>query len=119
MICTMRRPLLDRIILLILTCFGAVVFLSGINWGLPSRDVDQYLFDSREPWTGRQILDLAPATSDDSIGADVDVNPLTRRDRPVVLNETDAQRAEIVRRYRLFSYQPDEMITFDALAGMN
>ena len=119
MIRTMRRPLLDRVILLILTCFGAAVFIPGINWGLPSRDVDRYLFGTHEPWTGRQILELAPVTSDETLGADVDVNPLTQRDQPVELNETDAQRAEIVRRYRLFSYQPDEMITFDALAGMN
>ena len=35
-----------------------------------------------------------------------------------MLNETDSQRAEIVRRYRLYSYQPDEMITFNALRQM-
>jgi hypothetical protein len=36
----------------------------------------------------------------------------------IVVNATDFQRAEIVRRYRLFSYQPDEFITFAALAKM-
>ena len=38
--------------------------------------------------------------------------------RPIVMNETDAQRAEIVRRFRLYSCQPDEMITFRSLSRM-
>jgi hypothetical protein len=110
----------EWVLLLLLTCLGGGVFSAGIKWGLPSRDTDRYLFGSRQPWTGRQILELAPApTTSASIGADVDANPLTNRDAPIVLNETDAQRAEIVRRYRLFSHQPDEMITFEALSGMN
>jgi hypothetical protein len=107
-----------RLLLVLLLAVGAIVFFTGIGWGLPSRRVDPLLFGNREPWTGQQILALAPARADASLGADVDVNPLLERSRPVVLNETDAQRAEIVRRYRLFSDQPDEMITFSALAQM-
>jgi hypothetical protein len=116
----MPRSPREWVVLLSLTCFGGGVFCTGIDWGLPSRAVDRYLFGTREPWTGRQVLELAPApTTSASVGADVDANPLTNRDQPIVLNDTDARRAEIVRRYRLFSCQPDEMITFDALSGMN
>jgi hypothetical protein len=96
-------------------------FVIGIQWGLPSRRADPYLFGpGREPWSGRQIIELiGPTAADPNRGADVDVNPVTLRDRPVILNEADAQRAEIVRRYRLYSYQPDEMITFNALRQMD
>jgi hypothetical protein len=95
-------------------------FVVGINWGLPSRRADAYLFGpNRQPWTGAQIMDLAPgAALESNRGADVDLNPILNRDRPVVLNETDRQRAEIVRRYRLFTYQPDEWNTMRSLAGM-
>src|SRR5687767_608078 len=101
--------------------FGGVVFLTGITWGLPSRAADPYLFGDHTPWTGQQILELAGGWGDDSgtrLGADVDLNPVAGRERVVVLNGTDAQRAEIVRRYRLFSYQPDEMLTLRALSRM-
>jgi hypothetical protein len=96
-------------------------FCAGINWGLPSRGADAYLFgQGREPWTGKQILALAGGGAiDPNRGADVDLNPVVNRDQPVVLNDTDAKRAEIVRRYRLYSHQPDEMITFNALRQMD
>ena len=96
-------------------------FLLGINWGLPSRRTDPFLFGrDQQPWTGKQIIDLTGgAQGNPDRGADVDANPILSRDEPVVLNETDTQRAEIVRRYRLYSYQPDEMITFNALRHMN
>jgi len=98
---------------------SAVVFVTGIGWGLPSRRVDPFLFGGRPAWPGQTILELAPVPPDDPArGADVDVNPITHRDRPVCVNDTDRRRAEIVRRYRLASYQPDEIITFMALASM-
>lgn len=103
-----------------LLLIGAAVFLAGLTWGLPSRAADPYLFGDRTPWTGQQILHLVP-TADTNVpaAADVDLNPIQHRDQPVHLNATDAQRAEIVRRYRLYSHQPDEMNTFMALASMN
>lgn len=105
--------------LLGLLIIAAVVFLAGIAWGLPSRAADRYLFgDNRSPWTGEQIASLVRRESGSPLGADVDRNPITQRDQPVVLNQSDAQRAEIVRRYRLFSQQPDEMITFMSLSQM-
>lgn len=97
---------------------SAGVLLAGLDWGLPSRAADEFLFGQQPPWTGRQIVARsAPAPADSSRASDVDANPLDRR-QPVIVNATDAQRAEIVRRYRLFTYQPDEMQTPMALAAM-
>lgn len=77
------------------------------------------LFGDRTPWTGQQLLDLLPPDDPTNPrGADVDATPLTRTDAPIVLNATDADRAIIVRRYRLQSYQPDEFINFKAIADM-
>jgi hypothetical protein len=107
----------DRVtlILALLVCAGA--FAAGINWGLPSRVADRFLFGQRTPWTGKEIMQLI-GDRGGAQGADVDRDPLSRSATPMVLNETDAQRAAIVLRYRLYSDQPDEMITFMSLAGM-
>ncbi len=96
---------------LLLAC---CTFLPGINWGLPSRAADKFLFGAKEPWSGAKIIELAPRES--GLGADVDANPILNRTQAQVLNDTDEERAEIVRRYRLFSHQPDEMITFKSLS---
>ena len=117
----MPRPLLNRRRLppILAGLASLVVFLPGIGWGLPSRAADQFLFGDRPPWTGAEIIRLAGGFEADSgKGADVDANPLGRAAGPVVLNDTDAKRAEIVRRYRLQSHQPDEFINFAAIAGM-
>ncbi len=128
--------------------FAAAIFLPGIDWGLPSREADKYLFATSRPWTGEQILELleaaqregeAPAEPADArfqpaesrirtgsaraspsrpLGADVDATPILDRSKPIVLNDTDAKRAAIVQRYRLMSGQPDEFIQFKALAEM-
>lgn len=103
-----------------LLLLGAVVFTAGITWGLPSRAVDPFLFGDHPVWTGKQILERAGQWQQgDSLGADVDRDPLLRRDRVVALNATDVQRAEIIRRYRLFTYHPDEMVTMMALKEMS
>jgi len=111
---------MGRICLPALLIFAAIVFLAGINWGLPSRAADPFLFGDRKPWTGAEIINLAGGWETRSdVGADVAINPLEHEAGQIVeLNSTDAQRAQIVRRYRLFSYQPDEMVTLRALAGM-
>jgi hypothetical protein len=109
-----------RIVLVVLLLFSAAVFLTGITWGLPSRAVDPYLFGSHPVWSGQQIAQLAgDRAANARVGADVDINPLSQRATSIVLNENDRQRAEIVRRYRLYSAQPDEMITMMALASMS
>ncbi len=110
------RPVVVLVALLVIAGF---VFLCGITWGLPSRAVDAFLFGDRRPWTGAEIIALAGTRGEDRRrGADVDVDPISDRSQPLVLNATDAQRAEIVRRYRLYTHQPDEMITLMALASM-
>ena len=91
------------------------LFLPGINWGLPTRAVDPYLFGDQEPWSGEKIASLAPPDAG-ARGADVDANPLVLQTGPVAVNRDDAERAEILIRYRLYSYQPDEMITFRSLS---
>jgi hypothetical protein len=102
-----------------LTCCAAIIFTIGISWGLPSRSTDPFLFGDHSPWTGKQILALAPGWGDDANrAADVAAHPLANRDQPIVVNQTDSDRAAIVRRYRLYSDQPDEMITLRALAQM-
>lgn len=105
-------------ILVGLMMFGACIFFTGIKWGLPTERVNQQLFGEHPVWTGEQLMELSQTQVRTGGGADVDRNPIGERNEPVVLNQTDAQRAEIVRRYRLFSYQPDEMITLMALAQM-
>jgi hypothetical protein len=105
--------------LLVVLLVAGAVFLSGENWGLPSRAIDPVLFGPVAPWSGEKILSLSGGwQSDETRGADVARRPLPGRDRLLELNDTDAKRAQILVRYRLYSYQPDEMITFRALSGM-
>ena len=101
-----------------LICCLLAIAIAGIDWGLPSSNVDPYLFSMRH-WSGEKLASFDPDRTSASVGADVDRNPVAAGASPVVLNQTDAQRAEIVRRYRLYSHQPDEMITFMALQQMN
>jgi len=96
------------------------VLFAGQNWGLPGRSADRYLFGDRTPWPGAKILQLSGGWAPNSArGADVASDPLRGRDRVLTLNDTDTERARILLRYRLYSDQPDEMITFRALAGMH
>jgi hypothetical protein len=106
---------------------GAVLVLSGVvsligtTWGLPSRKIDKYLFRDGEVWSGEKVYRLAKADQKFSPtrGADVDVDPLNKRgDEPIPLTATEENVAKIYLRYRLYTYQPDEMITMMALAGM-
>ena len=98
--------------------FTALAFALGISWGLPTRAFDPFLFGSRQPWSGSELADLTGDRGPDRLGADVDRNPLSAQGQGQILNADDAARAAIVLRYRLYSAQPDEMITFMALAGM-
>ena len=99
----------------------AAVPLAGITWGLPSRAIDQYLFGGGPAWPGEKIYRLAGAGEKFSPqrGADVDSDPLERTGGEAIpLTATEADVAKIYLRYRLYTYQPDEMITMMALAGM-
>ncbi|MBI3834770.1 MAG: hypothetical protein HY287_10615 [Planctomycetes bacterium] len=110
---------------------GVVIFYSaisiiGITWGLPSRSIDRFLFPDGDVWSGEKIYKLSNAGEKLSVealrirGADVDVNPTEAGTKNVIsLNSTEQDIAQILLRYRLYTYQPDEMITMMALSGMN
>jgi hypothetical protein len=109
----------ERLTLILITAVGALVFFSGGGWGLPSRAYDRFLFPSGKAWSGKEIVEKGGKwTADPDRSADADANPILDRSTPVWLNQSNQQKAEILRRYRLFSAQPDEMVTFMALAGM-
>lgn len=105
--------------LIVALVLSAPFLLLGLTWGLPTRATDPYLFGDRTPWTGQQILDLAGGWDTTSTkGADVQQDDALDRTTPILLNDTDAKRADLVRRYRLYTYQPDEMINLRAFSRM-
>jgi hypothetical protein len=109
----------EAAILVCLLAIGGCVFLTGIWWGLPSRAVDPFLFGDHAVWSGKEIMLLAGNPDQDKDRAvDVSSKPLSNRNHVTVVNATDQDRARIVRRYRLMSYQPDEFTTFAALSQM-
>jgi hypothetical protein len=89
-------------------------------WGLPSRAADETLFGGQPAWTAEryQASEALEQRRSRVGGADTDLNPLLNRDQLVLLTASEGDRAEILRRFRLFSRQPDEMITFMALQRM-
>jgi len=109
-----------RIGLFAILLMASALSVTGIGWGLPSQKTDRYLFGNASPWTGRRLVDLKGGDWDrrPALGSDVDPDPIRGRDRLVELTATDAARAEILIRYRLYSHQPDEVLTLRALASM-
>lgn len=98
----------------------AVVMWPLLSWGLPSTSIDPLLFAGQSPWEPAAYeagADLAERRARNA-GADTDLDPLRDREHIVDLTATHVDRADILRRYRLYSRQPDEMITFLALARM-
>jgi 4-amino-4-deoxy-L-arabinose transferase-like glycosyltransferase len=92
-----------------------------LPWGLPSSAADNLLFGGAPAWSAARYnaaTDLAQLSTRPA-GADTDLNPLVARDRLIDLTTDDGARAEILRRYRLYSRQPDEMIIFRALQRMH
>lgn len=92
-------------------------------WGLPSSSSDATLFAGGTPWDAARY-GATPAAEERrkrAGGADVDLNAIAESNRGQItwLTTDDDMRAEILRRYRLFSRQPDEMITLMALQRMN
>ncbi len=90
-------------------------------WGLPSARHDELLFGGSPPWQPDRygIAADVEALRRRSTGADTDLNPIIQRDHLINLTPNEAARGEILRRYRLYSRQPDEMITLRALQRMN
>lgn len=117
-----RSARVSRLALPLLALLYVCVSVAGIGWGLPSRSFDAYLFGSDQPWSGEKINRLAgdAGRHEVSLGADVDVNPIDKSSGvPIHLTSTEQAVAEIYRRYRLFTCQPDEMITMMSLSGMS
>ena len=112
-----RRPsTLARVVVL-----WALLMAPLLTWGLPSSKSDDLLFGHTPAWDAARY-NLKPALEQlgaRNAGADVDLNPLANRDRIIELTPDEAARAEILRRYRLYSRQPDEMIIFRALERMH
>jgi hypothetical protein len=111
-----------RVWLAAIVVLFAAISICGINWGLPTARNDRYLFSGEAPWPGEKIYRLAKAgekLDGAGRGADVDPDPLDKASgEPILLTGTDEDIARIYLRYRLFTHQPDEMITMMALAGM-
>ncbi len=115
----MTRP--TAIALTVIAAIYIACSCIGITWGLPSRDIDKYLFGQETPWSGQEIYRLANVGNkfNASRGADVDPDPIDKSSgQPIHLTKTKSDVAKIYLRYRLFTHQPDEMITMMALAGM-
>lgn len=98
-----------------------VVMLPLAWWGLPSRANDDLLFGGDAAWTAERFgaaRDALRAIEERRGGADTDLDPLGRRDELLNLTPDDDARAAILLRFRLYTRQPDEMITIRALARM-
>lgn len=117
----MTRRVQERLILTVLLGAGAIVFFFGINWGLPSRRIDPYLFGgAHKAWGGAEIVAAGGAWKpDENRASDAAQGPATDRSKIAWLNQTPEQQAKLIERYRLYSWQPDEMVTFRALSGMH
>ncbi|HTW94045.1 MAG TPA: hypothetical protein VMD30_04570 [Tepidisphaeraceae bacterium] len=96
---------------------GVIIFGAGINWGLPSLDYNSILVGSHGIALEAAAARL-PNLKQDAPADVVPDSPLEQT-QVVPLNQNYAQAARILCRYRLYSAQPDEMITFRSLAQMN
>ena len=110
----------DGVALWIVLAVWAGLMAPLLWWGLPSRADDELLFGGEPAWSAARYdaSGALRAREQREAGADTDLNPLTARDQIACLTANEAARAEILRRYRLYSRQPDEMITFMALQRM-
>lgn len=90
-------------------------------WGLPSSRIDPLLFGGDPPWPPERYgaAGIASELRGRQAGADVDRDPIEDRDKILDLTGSQKDVAAIMTRYRLFSRQPDEMITFRALQQMD
>lgn len=91
------------------------------HWGLPSRANDDLLFGGQPAWLPErfQAGRMAEQRAARGGGADTDADPLRERAEIQNLTSDETARAAILLRYRLYSRQPDEMITFMALQRMH
>ena len=90
------------------------------SWGLPASDTDDLFFAGGAPWPVERYAaaSAAEARRAATTATDVDIDPPADRGGFVELTADEAGRAAILRRFRLYSHQPDEMLTFMALQRM-
>lgn len=112
---------MQRLAILLICGLQASLLIPHLRWGLPTREADPYLFGEAEPWSGQRIAELLPTGvfEDARAPADVDVNPRTTGSAWDCLTDDEAERAEIIARYRLYTEHPDEMLVLRALRRMN
>lgn len=97
-----------------------LLMLPLLAWGLPTSRNDKFLFGGEPAWpaekyeAARALRELRERNA----GADTDLDPLLDRSNVIDVTCDDGHRGEILLRYRLYSHQPDEMITFRALQRM-
>jgi len=111
-----RRVRTWQVVVLWLVCMAPL-----LGWGLPTSRYGAYLFGGDPPWDAARYGadEAAQLRRERRAGADTDLDPLAGAERIIDLTADDAARAAILLRYRLYSRQPDEMITFQALQRMN
>jgi hypothetical protein len=90
------------------------------RWGLPDRSRDDLLFGGEPAWPAERFgaTGALAELRTRAAGADTDRNPRGATTQPLVLTSDEQARGEILTAYRLYSRQPDEMITFRALVRM-
>ncbi len=91
----------------------------GLEWGVYNDLRAQHLFPDGSTWAADDVATvIGTPPSDRALGADVDPNPIPGAAAPVRLTGTLEERAELYARFLLYSGQPDEMISFRAIAQM-
>ncbi len=117
----MTPPARRRLTTVVVLLMWAALMATLLPWGLPTSGYDPLLFGGDSPWPARRYhaAEALEARRSRLGGADTDLDPLSAGDRIVELTAGEADRAAILLRYRLYSRQPDEMITFQALSRMN
>src|SRR5258708_7639548 len=115
----MQSRIVRRLPLVVVLVLTGAFWGLGAGWGLPSRAIDPFLFGDRPAWTGEQVLELGGAWQlKPTQGSDHPRSAPQKADQARELNDSDVGRAELILRYRLYSFHPDEMYTFRALSLM-
>lgn len=116
------RPV-HRWLLGLVSLLGGLVFLTGIDWGLPSTEIDPYLFGGGEVWSGAALSEAVGAgtrwSSSQPSNIDVDATEMPAEESWIDLGDEAADRSGVLVRYRLYSHQPDEMTVFQAIRAMD
>jgi hypothetical protein len=114
------KPGIRRCVPVLIALVYLILSLWGLNWGVYSPAREAYLFPDGCAWSPERVAQVRSTAlqAEGAVAADVDPDPLpTAALQP--LNDDEARIAEVYSRFLLYSAQPDEMITFRALARMD